>query len=79
MLTFLAVLTIMGIIHIPRLTMYWSKDSIPATPIFNQVIRKNGFLLLLLLLLLLLRFLYFADNTQYNLVDPDRDKLYKLR
>ena len=28
---------------------------------------------------LLLRFLYFADNTQYNPTDPERDKLYKLR
>ena len=25
------------------------------------------------------RFLHFDDDTQYNLADPDRDKLYKLR
>ena len=66
MLTLLAVLILMGIIHKPRLTMYWSKDTILATPIFNQVMRRDRFLLLL-------TFLHFADN------DPDRDKLYKLR
>ena len=52
--------------------MYWSKDSILATPIFNQVMRRDRFLLLL-------RFLHFADNAQYNPADPDRDKLYKCR
>ena len=31
MLTLLAVLILMGIIHKPRLTMYWSKNSILAT------------------------------------------------
>ena len=62
----------MGIIHKPRLTMFWSKDSIIATPIFNQVLRRDRFLLLL-------RFLQFADITKYNPADPDRDKLYKLR
>ena len=43
MLTLLAVLILMGIIHKPRLTMYWSKDSILATPIFNQVMRETDF------------------------------------
>ena len=52
--------------------MYWSKDSILATPIFNQVMRRDRFLFLL-------RFLHFTDNAQYNSADPDRDKLYKLR
>ena len=40
------------------------------TPIFNQVMRRDRFLLLL-------RFLHFADNLQYNAAE--RDKLYKLR
>ena len=71
MLTLLAALILMGIIHKPRLTMYWSKDSILATQIFNQVMRRDRFLLL--------RLLHFAENAQYNPTDPDRDKLYKLR
>ena len=41
MLTLLAVLILMDIIQKPRLTMYWSKDSILATPIFNQVMRRD--------------------------------------
>ena len=72
MLTLLALMVLMGIVHKPRLTMYWSKDNIMATPIFNQVMRRDRFLLLL-------RFLHFADNSRYNPNDPDRDKLYKLR
>ena len=72
MLTFLALLILMGIVHKPRLTMYWSKDNIMATPIFNQVMKRDR-------CLLLLRFLHFADNSQYNPADPNRDKLYKLR
>ena len=52
--------------------MYWSKDNIMATPIFNKVMRRDRFLLLL-------RFLHFADNSRYNPNDPDRDKRYKLR
>ena len=46
MLTFLAILAIMGIVHKPRLPMYWSTDNISATPIFNQFMRRDRFLLL---------------------------------
>ena len=72
MLTLLAILILMGIVHKPRLPMYWSTDSILATPIFNQVMRRDRFLLLV-------RFFNFADNTKYNPADPSRDKLYKIR
>ena len=72
MITFLAMLILMGIIHKPRFSMYWAKDNLIATPIFNQVMRRDRFLLLA-------KFLHFADNAQYNHADPDRDKLYKLR
>ena len=72
MLTFLAILILMGIVHKPRLPMYWSTYSILAIPIFNQVMRRDRFLLLV-------RFLHFTDNTKYNRADPDRDKLYKIR
>ena len=72
MLTFLAILILMGILHKPRLPMYWSTDSILVIPIFNQVMRRDRFLLLV-------RFFHFADNTKYNPADPDRDKLYKIR
>ena len=71
MVTMLAVLILMGIIHKPRLIMYWSKDSLLATPIFNQVMRRDRFLLLL-------RLLHFADNSQYKAADPNRHTLYKI-
>ena len=71
-LTFLAILILMGIVHKPRLPMYWSTDNILATPIFNQVMRRDRFLLFA-------RFFHFADNTKYNPADPDRDKLYNIR
>ena len=72
MLTFLAILILMGIVHKSRFPMYWFTDSILATPIFNQVMRRDRFLLLV-------RFFHFAENTRYNPADPDRDKLYKIR
>ena len=72
MLTFLGLPILMGIVHKPRLTMYWSKNNIVVTPIFNQMMKRDRFLLLL-------RFLHFADDLQYNAADPKRDKLYKLR
>ena len=70
-LTFIAILILMGIVQKPRLTIYWSTDNILATLIFNQVMRRDRFLLV--------RFFHFADNTKYNPIYPDRDKLYKIR
>ena len=67
MLIFLGLLMLMGIVHKPRMTMYWSRDNIMKTPIFNQVMRSDRFLLLL-------RFLHFTDNSEYNTADLDRDK-----
>ena len=46
MLTFLGLLMLMGIVHKARLTMYWSRDNIMAAPIFNQITRRDRFLLL---------------------------------
>ena len=47
MLTLMGILILMGIIHKPRMAMYWSTDDILATPIFNQVMRRDRFLLLM--------------------------------
>ena len=55
MLTLMGILIYMGIIHKPRMAMYWSTDDILATLIFNQVMRRDRFLLLM-------KFLHFADN-----------------
>ena len=72
MIAFLAMLIMMGIIHKPRINMYWSKDSLLSTPVFGQLVGRDRFLLLL-------RFLHFANNRDYNAADPNRDKLYKIR
>ena len=72
MIAFLAILILMGIIHKPRINMYWSTDTLLSTPIFSQLMGRDRFLLLL-------RFLHFADNRNHNPNDPDRDRLYKVR
>ena len=72
MITFLAMLILMGIMHKSRISMYWSTDTLVSTPIFSQLMGRDRFLLLL-------RFLHFADNRNYNPNDPDRDRLYKVR
>ena len=72
MLTFLTMLILLGIIHKPRITMYWAKDTLVSTPIFGQLMRRDRFLLIL-------RFLHFADNRNFNPTDPERDRLYKIR
>ena len=72
MLTFLAMLVLMGIIHKRRISMYWTKDGMVSTPVFSQLMRRDRFLLTL-------RFLHFADNRNYNPAHPDRNQLYKIR
>lgn len=62
----------MGIIHKPRLKMYWSHDELLSTPIFSKVMLRDRFLLLH-------HFLHFTDNEAHDPDDPQRDRLYKIR
>ena len=71
-LTLLAVFILMGIVQKPTFAMYWPKDSLISIPIFSQIITRHRSLVHM-------RFLHFADNKNTNLVDPDQDKLYKVR
>ena len=71
-IAFLAILILIGIMYKPRLSMFWSKDTLMSTPVFGQLTSRDRFLLLL-------KFLHFADNRNYNLCDPDCDKLYKVK
>ena len=59
---FLGLLFSMGIIHKPTIHMYWSKDPLFSTPIFNAIMSRNPFQLLL-------KFLHFNDNS--NMPAPD--------
>ena len=43
MVAFLAMLIMMGIIHKPKINMYWSKDSLLLTPVFGQLMGEIGF------------------------------------
>jgi len=72
MKTFLGLATLMGIVFKPRLSMYWSTDSIYKTDIFGSCIACDRFLLWL-------KFLYFSDNDLFDAKDPNRDRLFKIR
>ena len=72
MLTLLTILILMGVLHKPRMSMYWATDNTLATPIFSQVMKRDRFLLLI-------KFLHFVDNTNHNAGDPGHHKLYKVR
>ena len=63
-LTLLAVVILMGVVYKPSFAIYWSTDSLTSTPIFSQIISRDRFLILM-------RFLYFADNKNINLANPD--------
>ena len=47
-------------------------DTLVAIPIFNEVMRRDRFLILI-------KFLHFADNRDHNTDDPGHDKLYSQR
>ena len=72
--TFLGVCVLMGLIHKPRIWMYWSTDTLYNTPFFGQLMTKTRFLLLN-------KFLHFQDNQHpgYDPNDPYRDRLFKIR
>ena len=71
---FLGVYILMGIIHKPRVWMYWSTDQFYSTPVFGQIMVRRRFQLLL-------RFFHFQNNEDptYNPQDPLRDRLFKIR
>ena len=46
-LTLLAVVILLEILHKPRFAMYWSTDSLISTPIFSQIISRDKLLILI--------------------------------
>ena len=72
MCAFLDLMMLMGIIYKPRIGMYWSNDELYSTPIFKSIMTRDHFLLMI-------KFLHFADNTNYDANDPNRDRLFKIR
>jgi len=69
---FLALTLLMGIVKKPQLCDYWSTNALLKGSVFNSVMPCNHYQSIL-------QFLHFADNSQFDLNDPDHDRLYKVR
>ena len=72
LMTYLAISVLMGISTRPKVKDYWSKDPLYHNPLINAVMSRNRYEIIN-------KFLHFADNSQYNNQDPNRDRLYKVR
>ena len=74
MKTFLGLVMLMGIIHKPKISMYWSTDNLYSTPIFANIMKRDRFYPIL-------KFLHFNNNNDpaFDINDENRDRLHKLR
>ena len=68
---FIALYFLTGIIRKPGVNLYWSTNPLMKTPFFNNVMPRNQFRLIF-------EFFHFNDNSNYNLQDPNRDRLFKI-
>jgi len=66
---FLGLIFVTGIVHKPKLEMYWSMRGIFQAPVFPQTMSRNRFQLIQ-------RYLHFSDN---NAAGTNEDRLYKIR
>ena len=70
---FLAIVLLMGIVHLPSIEMYWTTKILFNVPVFNLLMTRNTFQLIL-------KFLHFHDNSNLPARDdPNYDRLYKIR
>ena len=69
---FLVLYLLTGIIRKPEVGQYWSISSVIKTPYFNDVMSQNRFQSIL-------QFFHFNDNSQYDINNPNQDKLFKIR
>ena len=63
---------LMGVVQKPQLHLYWIQDPLLKASIFNVVIPRNRFQVII-------AFLHFAGNSDYDVNDPNCDRLYKVR
>lgn len=68
----LALYFLMGIVHKPEISKYWSQYTLLKSHIFHDIMSRNHFQSIL-------EFSHFNDNSKYNANDPDRVMLYKIR
>ncbi|XP_047125578.1 piggyBac transposable element-derived protein 4 [Hydra vulgaris] len=73
MKTFFGLIILMGIVHKPNLSMYWSTNDLYWTPIFSKTMSQDRFKVIL-------KFLHFNNNNDpnHNPNDPNRE-LHKVR
>jgi len=64
---FVGLLILIGLDSKPRLDLYWSKNDLYGSPLFQRSMKRDRFFLLL-------RFWHFSDN---DLLNPD-DRLFKI-
>ena len=69
---FMALHLLTGIVRKPEISQYRSTDPLLKSPIFNEVMSRNR-------LQAILEFLHFADNLNYDVNEPNRDRLFKVR
>ena len=69
---FLGLTFLMEIIQKPNIQMYWSNDPLYSTPLFKQVMKRDGYWLIL-------KFLHFNNNDNMSdRTEPNPDKLFKI-
>ena len=67
MWTYIAVISLMGIINKPKYDMFWSKDSFISTPIFSRLMRRDRYTQIR-------KMIHFSDPEAEDIEDP----LHKL-
>ena len=63
---------LMGVVQKPQLHLYWRQDLLLKASIFNVVMLRNRFQVII-------AFLHFAGNSDYDINDPNHDRLCKVR
>ena len=69
---FIALQVLTGIVKKTQISQHWSTDPFLRSTIFNKVITRNRFQSIT-------KFLHFNNNSKYDIRDPTRDRLYKVR
>lgn len=69
---FLSLYLLNGIIKKPVIHQYWSTHPMLKTQFFNDMMPISLFQSIL-------DFFHFNDNSQYNVNDPNRNRLFKIR
>jgi len=69
---FVALTILMGLDEKPSIEDYWAKRGVFYSHFYRAVMSRNRYQIIR-------RFLHFADNTNYDATDQNRDRLYKVR